>query len=96
MSCFFSAVKDPNADLDYQIDWTAWLAEDTIATSSWAVPAGSGLTVHDDSIGTGNLKTVAWLAGGVVANVPWPVVNSIVTAAGRHEDRTIQVKVQER
>lgn len=27
--------KDPHAVLDYTVDWTRWLAGDTIATSAW-------------------------------------------------------------
>ena len=40
--------KDPNTLKDYTIDWTLWLNGDTIATSSWSVPAG--ITDFSDSI----------------------------------------------
>ena len=39
--------KDPNAVLDYTIDWARWLAGDQIVTSEWIIP--SGLTLMADS-----------------------------------------------
>ena len=32
--------KDPNAKLDYRVDWSAWLNGDTVATVAWTVPTG--------------------------------------------------------
>ena len=37
----YEVKKDPNADLDYGFDWTAWLgATDTITESTWAGSLG--------------------------------------------------------
>ena len=33
--------KDPDAVLDYYLDWGPWLAGDTIVTSAWAATAPS-------------------------------------------------------
>ena len=33
-------LKDPEAVLDYTVDWGIWLDTDTISTSNWTVPAG--------------------------------------------------------
>jgi hypothetical protein len=83
--------KDPNAVLDYNIDWTRWLAGDQIATSEWIIP--SGLTKVADS------KTAAsatvWLSGGSVGQ-SYTVTNRITTAAGRTEDRSFTIRVEER
>jgi hypothetical protein len=83
--------KDPNAVLDYTIDWTRWLAGDQIATSEWLVP--TGLTKMADST-TASSATV-WLSGGT-AGQTYTVTNRITTAAGRTEDRSFIVKVEER
>ena len=83
--------KDPNAVLDYTIDWTRWLASDQIATSEWLVPAG--LTKMADSK-TASSATV-WLSGGT-AGQSYTVTNRITTAAGRTEDRSFIAKVEER
>ena len=83
--------KDPNAVLDYSIDWTRWLAGDQIATSQWIVP--SGLTKMADSK-TASSATV-WLSGGSVGQ-SYTVTNRITTAAGRTEDRSFTVRAEER
>ncbi len=83
--------KDPNAVLDYSIDWTRWLAGDQIAASEWIV--ASGLTKMADSK-TATSATV-WLSGGT-AGQSYIVTNRITTAAGRTEDRSFTIRVEER
>lgn len=86
--------KDPQSDIDFRFEWGPWLDGDTIASSSWTVQSGSGLTMHNDSVvGT---DTIVWLAGGNVADVSWKVTNTITTAAGRTDERTIAIKVENR
>ncbi len=83
--------KDPDAVLDYEWDWSSWLAGDTIASFTVTVP--TGLTL-DSSSATASAVT-AWLSGGEDA-ASYPVTCHVVTAAGREDDRTITVFVQER
>jgi len=85
--------KDPQAVLDYTIDWTKWLDEvgDSIATSTWIVP--TGLTKVTET-NTTKLATV-WLSGGT-AGTNYTVTNRIMTVAGRTDDRSITIRVQER
>lgn len=83
--------KDPNAVLDYQIDWSTWLGTDTIASSAWTVP--TGITQVTASATT--TATTIWLSGGT-AGSSYPVVNRIVTDGGRTEDRTLTIVVSER
>jgi hypothetical protein len=84
-------LKDPNAVLDYQIDWSPWLGADTIATSAWTVP--SGITKDSDTK-TATTVTV-WLSSGV-AGTKYALTNRITTAGGRTDDRTITISVKER
>ena len=84
-------VKDSDAVLDYTVNWADWLGVDTISSSSWTVP--TGLTEDSDS-NTDQTATV-WLSGGTVGQT-YEVVNSIVTAAGREDDRTIVIRVEEK
>ena len=86
-----SFVKDPDAVLDYEWDWSAWLGTDTIA--SHTVTAATGLTV-DTSEATTTAVT-AWLSGGSVG-ASYAVTCHVVTAAGREDDRTATITVQER
>ena len=80
--------KDPNAVVDYQIDWSEWLGTDTIATSTWVVSAGI-TNVTDSHTNTG---TTIWLSGGTDGTA-YDLTNHITTAGGRQEDRTITVPV---
>lgn len=83
--------KDPDAVLDYQIDWSDWLGSDTISTSDWTV--ATGLTGDSDS----NTDTTAtiWLSGGT-AGATYSVTNEIVTNGGRTDNRSFTVYVEER
>lgn len=92
----FNVLKDPQADLDYSIDWTAWLGGDTIATSTWSAPGASGITVHDGSLNGSATKTTVWLSGGIPASSPYRIVNHITTAAARADDRSLIVTVAEK
>lgn len=83
--------KDPNAVLDYRVDWSTWLDGDTIATSTWIIPAG--ITKNSDTNST--TATTIWLSGGTVG-IRYELTNRITTAGGRTEDRTIKVSVKER
>jgi len=87
-----SLPKDPQSVLDYTFDWTDWLAgvSDTILSRTITV---DGVTVGS-SILAGDTVTV-WLAGGTVGAVA-SCTCEIVTAAGRTDQRTIYLLIQER
>ena len=76
--------KDPNAVLDYTLDWSDWLETDTIAASTWTVDAG--LTKDSDSFTP--TTTTVWLSGGTAGRV-YEALNRIVTAGGRTADRVL-------
>ena len=87
-----SYIKDPDALLDYKLNWSLWLEGlDTISNSNWIVPTGLTLeaNVFDDTTAT------AWLSGGDL-NATYKVVNRINTTAGRVEDRTITIRIRNR
>lgn len=83
--------KDPDAVLDYSVDWTDWLDGDTISTSAWTVPSG----ITQTSASTTTLITTIWLSGGSGGRT-YEIKNRIVTAAGRTEERTIRLPVRTR
>lgn len=84
-------IKDPDAVLDYQADWSDWLGDDTISSSAWS--SGEGISV-DSSSSTDTTATV-WLSGGV-SGTNYEVVNHITTVDGREDDRTILIKVMDK
>lgn len=88
----FSIIKDPEAVLDYAVDWgSQWLGVDVIAASSWSVSGPDGDLVVDTSSFTDDIATV-WLSGGTLGG-KYAVINHITTSEGREDDRTIVVTV---
>ena len=84
--------KDPNATLPYSVDWGAnWLGSDTIAASSWTVPAG--LTQVSSSFTT---KIATVVISGGVAGQSYDIVNRITTALGYIDDRTLTLLVSQK
>lgn len=90
-------IKDPEARLDYGLDWSEWLVEgETITASTWTLATANPDTVlttssqsHTDTV------TVVWLAGGTLG-ADYEVTNHIVTSAGREDDRTHKIRVRNR
>ena len=84
--------KDPDAVLDYQWNWSAWLADgETI--SSAVITVDTGLTLDSQSNTT--TTVTAWLSGGTV-DEGYRVVCSITTSAARTDDRSIYISCRER
>lgn len=80
-------VKDPNAVLDYQWDWSEWLAVgETIASHTVTVP--TGLTLDSSTAST--TTVTAWLSGGT-AGTTYTVTCRVTTSAGRTDDKSITV-----
>ena len=81
-------LKDPQATLDYSVEWSQWLDGDTISTSSWTVTTG----LNNTSESTTTTKATVWLSGGSIGGV-YSAVNTITTATGRTDERTITICV---
>ena len=85
-------VHDPDAKLDYYIDWTAWLAGDTITISTWVSSDVLVLLTSPAIVGG---HTQVWAEGGTAGTVV-ALTNQITTAAGRKENRTIFLVLREK
>lgn len=85
-------IKDPDAVLDYSIEWSKWLAGDRIQTSTWSV-SDPALEAAGDS-NTPSRATV-WLSAGV-AGQSYTVTNRITTFGGRTDERSFTIQVQNR
>lgn len=85
-------LKDPNADLNYEEDWSDWLGDDdTIATSDWA--AESGLTVGaTDKTST---TTIVNLSDGIHGQ-EYLAKNSVSTTNGLSDSRSIKILCRHR
>jgi hypothetical protein len=84
--------KSPAAILDYQMDWSAWLAQgETIVSAT--VTADAGVTVNPTGKATsvsGGVVTF-WLGGGTRGTTY--DVEITVTTQSRTDSRTMQVPV---
>lgn len=85
-----SFVKDPAAVLDYYLDWSAWLAGDTLSTSTWVA---TGTVLIRDAAMVGSV-TVIWVEGGSTGELV-DLTNHIVTVAGREDERTLRLILRE-
>ncbi len=95
-------IKDPNSIEPQGFDWTDFLAElgvgVTIATSTWTVSGpDSVLTLANDSILSGSLRTKAFLSAGTLG-ARYTVTNRIVTNSSPSvtEDASFKVLVQQK
>jgi len=84
-------IHDPNAILDYSVDWSDWLGSDTIASVTWTVPTGIVKASQAETTTT----ATAWISGGT-AGTEYAVACKIVTAGGRTDERTIILRCQDR
>lgn len=93
MALTWARPKDPHEVLDYDIDWSDQMTDDTdtISSSTWTVPAG--ITKDSDSETT--TRTKVWLSGGT-AGETYSLLNRIVTAGGRTMDQTVKLKMKDR
>ena len=84
--------KDPDAVLDYSIEWSKWLAGDQIQTSAWSVSDPALETADDSNTET---RATVWLSGGM-AGQSYTVTNRITTNGGRTDERSFAIQVQAR
>ena len=86
--------KDPNAKRKYSINWTRWLAsqsvDEVIDDSEWIVP--SGLNKIDEGF-TSKITTI-WLTGGT-EGATYTVVNRITTSVGQIQDASFELFVEQ-
>lgn len=89
--------KDPDANLDYVIDWADWLDGDTITdatiTSENAVDDPGDITIEDFDFTT--TTTTAWLSGGTLSH-SYLLTIHVTTAQDREEDRSFLVVIGQR
>lgn len=90
-------LKDPEALLDYAIDWGAeYLGEgDLIADSNWSVSPDepSGVSISANSFDE-RFSSVT-VAGGLPGRL-YRLSNRVVTESGRIDDRSIMLRVEKR
>lgn len=89
-------LKDPDALLDYRVDWSASLGGGVqITASSWTVAPieAGGLSVATTSV-TGPVAA-ARLGGGIPGHV-YVVGNRVTLADGMSDERSLTIRVENR
>lgn len=84
--------KDPNAVIDYTIDWSRWLAGDTLSGAVWT-STSSDLTINFST--TDQTRSQVWVSGGI-DKARYYLTCHVTTAAGRQDDRSIAIDMVER
>lgn len=88
--------KDPDDVLDYGLDVSALIGDDSDAlASTQAVVVSGSVVVSQHSAVTGKQVTVTWLSGGT-AGESCSVRVRATTTFGRKIDQTVLIKIAER
>lgn len=93
-------VQDPEAILDYTLDWSNMLvAGDSIVNAVFTPDSGLNVLTSNITGSTVNSNAeqaaTVWLLGGVVGQT-YGVTCHITTVGGRQDDRTFQIVVKEK
>ena len=84
--------KDPDARLDFVVDWEQWLAsDDWIASAAASVQSGIALHLQTWT----STQHAIWVSGGTVGT-EYNVTSRIETNGGRIDERTFKIRVLER
>ena len=97
---------DPDAILDYAVDWADWLAEasgDTLSSCTWTVTGGTATLANAATGGTPATSHAGTLTGTqariyVRSASPGPVTLRcrVTSTAGRVDDRSVVLLVTDR
>ena len=79
----------PGDELDYYLDWNAWLAGDTIVTSTWV--ATGVATMYNFAVFGG--VTCVWVKE-LTLDTLVDLTNQIFTTEGRKVQGTVRIKVR--
>lgn len=90
--------KDPDATLDYSIDWSPWLPSgDAIDSATWTSSDAALVMLSDAPHAPSVVAGIAtvWISGGV-AGTRYRLTCQVETTAGRVDERTIVIAVADR
>ena len=95
--------KDPDARLDYKVDWTLFLSTDTIVSASTSViqsfPAATSagsIRIATQFVSSNSQSHVIWVSGGTLSAVSheYDITSRVHTSGGRRNDATFTVKIE--
>ena len=92
--------KDPQARLDYSMDWSDWLASgDPIQVAQWSVSTvtsdTANVVIHSNTTSGVTGISTAIISGGSAGNI-YTVTCKITTTNGLIDERYFRLSVQDR
>lgn len=88
--------KDPQANLQYGVDWRDWLAPgDNLLTSTWQVESTATNAIESTTPFILDNVALVTLTGGVEGEI-YTIANTITTDKGWQDVRRFRVKVERR
>ncbi|EAT08222.1 hypothetical protein NYF14_02715 [Sphingobium sp. 10 DY56-G10] len=88
-------LKDPQARVDHAIDWSAYLAGQSLIASDWTVePEEAGGMVVEESAFEAQ-RSSARVAGGRAGQV-YRLTNRVTLSDGQADERSVTMRVEER
>jgi hypothetical protein len=98
--------KDKDEIVDYSVDWSRFLGEDTISATTWYIKDAAGVNTLVENSGVVNgLQFVTGTISGKVStarfslgtnNVRYTIMCRITTGAGLQYERSIFLRVKEK
>ncbi|TRW14366.1 phage fiber-tail adaptor protein [Glacieibacterium frigidum] len=89
-------LKDPQAGIDYAVDWgAAYLQGQTITGSVWAVTPDEAEGVRVTGELGSATRTAATLAGGEPGKL-YRVANRVTLSDGRTDERSVTLRIEQR
>jgi hypothetical protein len=91
-------LKDPDAKLVYEFDWTSFLDGANVATSTFTIAGDDAILTKDNAaIVSGAKKTSVRLLGGTLGK-RYLVTNHIITdeTPAQEDDRSIYVRIAQK
>ena len=98
--------KDKDEIVDYSVDWSRFLGEDTLSAATWFIKDASGITTLVENSGVVNgLQFVTGTISGKVStarfslgtnNIRYTVICRITTGSGLQYERSIFLRVREK
>ena len=90
--------KDPQAVLDFAVDWSLWMTTGDYLVSCSFAPSSPDITIISQTIGntlagTSNANAVAWIGGGV-QGTRYTVTCHVTSASGLQDERTFSLLVE--
>jgi hypothetical protein len=90
-------LKDPEANLQYGVDWKDWLeTSDQVSTSTWRLETtGTSVDLLVEGVAVLDNVSLASISAGTIGEI-YTVANIIETQQGYKDTRRFRVKVEKR